>query len=170
MSSDQIIDELKSISGVVDFGSLSKEDAARLLALIGEQKLSEAHIKALVEIAPAFLGFSSECLKAMSNVADGAKITQTEAISTIKKSISGLTDVLGRLAENAESDETREKIAFLLLEAGKLYVEMAKILKDMNKDNNDTWIKIAGILGTVLTVVITVVFGGGAGKGGNNKA
>ena len=168
MSSEKIIDDLKSIAGVTDFSNLSKEDAARLLTLIGEQKLSVAHIKALIEIAPDFLKFSSEFLKAMSNIADAAKSTQTEAISTIKKSISGLTSVLERLAANAESDETREKIAFFLLEAGKLNLEMVKILKDMNKDNNETWMKLAGILGTVLAIAITVVFKGV--KGGDSRA
>lgn len=153
---DSIQQELIKISGITDFNNLSKEDSAKLLKLIGEHKLSETHVKALVEIAPDFIKAQIEALKAVAEVAKGAKETQKEVISTVVNSIQGVTSILEKLAERTNSDEAIIELAKLTIQAGGLYLEAIKISERINKDNNNTWIKIGGLATAILGVAIPV--------------
>ena len=154
MSSENTIEELKSITGMLDFKNLSQEDAKKVLKIIGEQRLSEAQVGALVKIAPAFLSCTTEALSGLKVSAEGAKENQKEALAAITQSIGSISSVLKLLAEQSESDETREKIASHLIEAGKLYIQFAEIAKEMNSENNSFWLKMGGIFGTVALVVL----------------
>lgn len=154
MNSDStVIEDIKRISGIGNLSKLSAAEATKLLNLIGEQRLSEAHVKALIEVAPQFISIANEALKTISKTVEGTKESQKNALSAVLAAVSGLTNVLTVLANKAESDEVREKIAQYLIEAGKLYIQVTIITKDMNKDNNDTWVKIAGISGTVVSII-----------------
>lgn len=157
MQTEDNIAELKKIIGVKDFNNLSPNDVERILKLIGEQRLKEGQIKALLEIAPTFLKLATESLKTISNIADGAKDSQSDAMAAIIAAINGIAETLNILARSAETDYTREKIALLLIEAGKIYIELAKLSKEMNEDNNKVW-KVLGMgallaLGAVLTAL-----------------
>lgn len=154
MSSENTIEELKSITGMLDFKNLSQEDAKKVLKIIGEQRLSEAQVGALVKIAPEFLSCTTEALSGLKVSAEGAKENQKEALAAITQSIGSISSVLKLLAEQSESDETREKIASHLIEAGKLYIQFAEIAKEMNSENNSFWLKMGGIFGTVALVVL----------------
>lgn len=152
-----VIEEIKTISGIANLAEMSPEEVRTLLGLIGQQRLGLAHIEALVQVAPQFVSLANDALKNIGLVAEGAKESQKGALSAVVSSINGLTAVLTLLAERSESDEAREKIAFYLIEAGKLFVQITQYTKDINKDNNETWTKLAGIAGSVLMAAAGIV-------------
>lgn len=169
MSTSAPFEELKKISGISDFSKLTTEDLEKLLKLIGEQRLKEAHVKALLENAPLFLGCAKEALSVIGKAAAGAKESQKSALAPIAASVANISKVLEILAEKAESDESRIKIVENLIEAGKLYLEFLKISESMNKDNNAFWLKLNSIVAFVVGGLIVAFVGRGKG-GGSNKA
>ena len=93
-------------------------------------------------------------MQSLAKVSTIAGNSQTEAIKTIKESISGTVDILKILAQNAESDKTRERIAELLLELAKQHKELVLVTERINKNNNKLWKKIAIGIGAAATLVV----------------
>lgn len=151
------IEELKNILGVNDLSTLSKKDTLKVMKLVSEHKLSEAHLRTLIEVCPQFVGLSVESLKTMQSAAAGAKESQAAAFASFSKAVEGILDALSALAKNAETDETRIEIAKILHESANIFVELAKISKEMNSDNNSVWKYIAGATATIGLAAVGVV-------------
>lgn len=125
-----------------------------MFKLAAEEKLKLAQLKTLIEIHPGIVQASIEAMQSLTKVSETAGNSQTEAIRTLKESISGTVDVLKILAQNAQSDSTREKIAELLIEISKQHKELCLIIERMNQTNNNLWKKIAlGIGGAAMLVI-----------------
>ena len=107
----------KSSKDEVDLSKISSPE--QLLELAGDDKLKIEQLKTLVEIHPQIVQGAIEAMQSLAKVSTIAGNSQTEAIKTIKESISGTVDILKIIAQNAESDKTRERIAELLLELAK---------------------------------------------------
>jgi hypothetical protein len=144
-TNEELLEEISQISKIRDFENMTEPGVEKILNLIGEHRLSKAHIEALVKVAPSFASLSVEALKTISLTAKEAGSSQKEIINNFRASIEGISNVFSILSNNAETDETRLKIAEYMLKAGELYCELAKIQVNINKDNNETWIKIAAI-------------------------
>lgn len=115
--------------------------------------------------------YATEALKAIGAAAEGAKASQGEAFQTVKSSIDGIVDVLSRLADKADTDEARIKIAECVVEAAKLYVQIPNIIKDMNANNNNTWktiARIAVVTVSVIGAIAKAVLGGRGGRRSNS--
>jgi hypothetical protein len=110
--------ELLQIIGLKRLDKLSKEEASTILKLIGEQRLKEAHIQALVRLAPGFIAVATEALRVQMKVIAAAKEVQQDVVQTISAAVEGISQALKILVGSAESDATREKLAAVLLEAG----------------------------------------------------
>ena len=115
---------------------------------------------------PSYIQVSAEALKSISNIATQTGESQKEIAETVHTSTKGIINILTTLSANAETDEAQLKIAELSMEAGKLYLQFANISKEMNQNNNSTWVKITGIVAGIVVVVgsvIAVVVSGGEG-------
>ena len=168
MKGATIVDEIIEITGIRDLKKMTEADTVKLLRLIGEQKLKEEHVRALVKIAPSFIGLAVESLKAISAVAKASGASQIDALQSVQQSISAISEALQVLAASAKSDKTREKLARAILEAGRLYVELARISQQMNANNNDFWLKLAGVAAMVLVAVLQGFVA--ANRAGNDEA
>lgn len=125
-----------------------------MLKLAADERLKLAQLKTLIEIHPGIVQSSIEAMQSLSKVSETAASSQIEALSTLKVSISGTVEVLKTLAQNAQSDSTRERIAELLIELAKQHKELCLITERMNQGNNKLWKKIAlGIGGAAMLVV-----------------
>ena len=142
----------KSSKDEVDLSKISSPE--QLLELAGDDKLKIEQLKTLVEIHPQIVQGAIEAMQSLAKVSTVAGNSQTEAIKTIKESISGTVDILKIIAQNAESDKTREKIAELLLELAKQHKELVLVTERINKNNNKLWKKIAIGIGAAATLVV----------------
>ena len=142
----------KSSKDEVDLSKISSPE--QLLELAGDDKLKIEQLKTLVEIHPQIVQGAIEAMQSLAKVSTIAGNSQTEAIKTIKESISGTVDILKILAQNAESDKTRERIAELLLELAKQHKELVLVTERINKNNNKLWKKIAIGIGAAATLVV----------------
>lgn len=150
--SNNLMTEKKSSSDDIDLSTISSPE--QLLNLAADDKLKIEQLKTLIQIHPQIVQGAIEAMQSLSKISVTAGDSQIEAIKTIKESISGTVDVLKILAQNAESDKTREKIAELLLELSKQHKELIVITERVNKNNNNLWKKIAVGVGAVATLVI----------------
>lgn len=169
MPKNSTIEELIEITGFSNFKILTDNDAVKILTLIGQQRLKEAHIKALVQLAPGFIKLATESLRAITTVAKAAGDVQVETLKILQRSVDGVADALQTLAKSAKTDKTREKIAECILEAGRLYIELAKISREMNSQNNDFWLKMAGMAVSTLLAVLSI-YAVSKRNGSNNDA
>lgn len=125
-----------------------------MLKLVADERIKLAQLKTLIEIHPGIVKASIEAMQSLSKVSETAGSSQIEATKTLKKSISGTVDVLKILAQNAQSDSTREKIAELLIELAKQHKELCLVTERMNQGNNKLWKNIAmGIGGAAMLVI-----------------
>ncbi|MFY1055111.1 hypothetical protein ACOQNP_26145 [Ectopseudomonas khazarica] len=125
-----------------------------MLKLAADERLKLAQLKTLIEIHPGIVQASIEAMQSLTKISATAGNSQIEATKTLKESITGTVDVLKILAQNAQSDSTREKIAELLIELAKQHKELCLITERMNQGNNKLWKKIALGIGTAAMLVI----------------
>lgn len=124
------------------------------LELAADERLKLAQLKTFIETHPGVVNSSIEAVQALAKTSEVAGASQVEALSALKASISGTVDVLKILAQNAQSDSTREKIALALIELAKQHRELSLNIERMNSSNNKLWKKIAiGIGGAAMLVV-----------------
>ena len=145
-------DAKKTSEDEVDLLKISSPE--QLLELAADDKLKIEQLKTLVAIHPHIVQGAIEAMQSLAKVSTTAGNSQIEAIKTIKESISGTVDILKILAQNAETDKTREKIAELLLELAKQHRELIIITERVNQNNNKLWKKIAVGIGAAATLVI----------------
>ena len=145
-------DAKKTSEDEVDLSKISSPE--QLLELAADDKLKIEQLKTLVAIHPHIVQGAIEAMQSLAKLSTTAGNSQIEAIKTIKESISGTVDILKILAQNAESDKTREKIAELLLELAKQHRELIIITERVNQNNNKLWKKIAVGIGAAATLVI----------------
>ena len=145
-------DAKKTSEDEVDLLKISSPE--QLLELAADDKLKIEQLKTLVAIHPHIVQGAIEAMQSLAKLSTTAGNSQIEAIKTIKESISGTVDILKILAQNAESDKTREKIAELLLELAKQHRELIIITERVNQNNNKLWKKIAVGIGAAATLVI----------------
>lgn len=125
-----------------------------LLELAADERLQLAQLKTLIEIHPGIVEASVEAVQALAKTSEVAGASQSEAIDALKASINGTVEVMKILAQNAQSDSTREKIALVLIDLAKQHKELSFAIERMNASNNKLWRRIAiGIGGAAMLVV-----------------
>lgn len=146
----------------IDVSKIVKPE--EMFKLAADERLKLPQLKTLIEIHPGIVQTAIEAIQSLTKVSETAGNSQIESVKILKESISGTTSVLKILAQNAESDNTREKIAELLIELAKQHRELSLITERMNRDNNKLWKKIALTIGGAAILVIGGVAAGGTLK------
>ncbi|MFJ5360250.1 hypothetical protein ACIPUG_04725 [Pectobacterium sp. CHL-2024] len=144
----------KKFAGTIDMDISKITTPEEMLELAANEKLKLAQLKTLIEIHPGIVQASIEAMQSLAKVSETAGNSQIESVKTIKESISGTVDVLKILAQTAQSDSTREKIAELLIELAKQHKELCLITERINKNNNKLWKKIVITIGGAAMLVI----------------
>jgi hypothetical protein len=158
------------VAGIENFPEkLTTEQVNTIIELTAQQKIMEIGLNAIVKLYPEFIKLAIE-------VANSAKESQIElikatsssqkiALENISNKISDLIEILKILASKSESDDVILKITDALIELGKQQIELAKINKEINEKNNDTykemnddnnrfWIKIIEYAFSILPLII----------------
>lgn len=136
----------------VDLSKITKPE--EMLRMASEERLKLAQLKTLIEIHPGIVKGSIEAMQALSKVSETAGSSQVEALATLKQSVSGTLEVLKILAQNAQTDSTRERIAEHLLELSRQHKEMGQISERMNQGNNKLWKRVALGIGSAAALVV----------------
>lgn len=129
-----------------------------LFKITAEENLNLAQLKTLIEMHPGIVQASIQAMQSLTKISETAVKTQTEALTTLRESVLGTIEVIKILANNAESDSAREKIAEALIELSKQHLRLSRAIERMSKNNNKIWEKL--IFGT--TTVIALVASGAA--------
>lgn len=138
-------------SDTIDIAKIKPED---LLELAADERLKLAQLKTLIEIHPGIVKASVEAVQALAKTSEVAGASQVEAIRALRESINGTVEVLKILAQNAQSDSTRENIALSLIEMAKQHKELSLTIERMNSSNNKLWKKVViGVGGAAMLVV-----------------
>ena len=137
-----------------DLPSITSPDDMLTLAANDQLKLEQ--IKALVAIHPGMVQAAIESMQSLTKISEAASNAQVEAIKNLRESISGSLEVLKILAQQAQSDTTRERIAERLLELAKQNKELCQMSKDMKHSNNTLWMKIATGVGLLVVGGVAV--------------
>jgi polyhydroxyalkanoate synthesis regulator phasin len=156
MNKDERLKNLKNKVGIDDFTSVSNDKFKTIQSLVGEGKISKDEMKLLIEAMPNFVQLQQTYVDGLKTVINGAKETQKDALRGISITLENITEILITLAKDAESDELRSKIADIALKLADYGKEIAKILQETNKDNNNTWKQIAGFASIAFITTVSV--------------
>ena len=91
MIETEIISEIQTISGIPDIKNMSQADARAILTLVGQQRLKEAHISALIKLVPGFIGMTQVALNSQMEVVRNAGAIQSQVLATLQSTIDGLS-------------------------------------------------------------------------------
>ena len=151
------IESLKKITGIKDFTNASSKDVAKIDKMAAQGKLNLEQMKVLVKAIPHFVELQKDTIKALQDTIAAARDVQKETIKNVGQSLNGASCILEQLAKNVETDEARIRFAEISIEIGRIGLEIAKILENMNKNNNNLWKWITSAA-VVVTVAIIAVF------------
>jgi len=155
-SKNHAIENLKKIIGVADFENASPEDVAKIDKIAAQGKLDLEQMKLLIEAMPHFVELQKMTVQALQDTVAAARDVQKEAVQSVGNSLNAASRVLEQLAGSAETDAARIRLAETAIEIGRLGLAMARILEQMNKDNNSLWKWISGAAVTLAAAVILI--------------
>ena len=146
--------EFEKVSKTLGVELPSFHRAEEFFEILSEDKIKAAQLKTLIAIHPGIVNASVEAMKSLVNVSQTAGNSQAEAIKALSSSMTGALDAMMVLAQNAQSDSTREKLAVQLIQLSKQHQEQCLMIKTMNGNNNGLWRNIAASLGGVALLVV----------------
>ena len=155
-SQNHAIEDLKTITGVSDFENASPEDMAKIDKMAAQGKLNLEQMKLVIEAMPHFVELQKTTVQALQDTVAAARDVQKEAVQSVGNSLNAASRILEQLAGTVETDDARMRLAEIAIEVGRLGLEIARILEQMNKDNNNLWKWISGAAVTLAAAVILI--------------
>ena len=153
MNNDTRLNKLKTKTGIDDFNSVSNKQFETVQRLAGEGEISKEDMKLLLEVMPNFVQLQETYIDGLKTIINSAKETQKDALRGITITIENLTALLQSIVEKSETEELRSKIVDISLKLAEHGLEIAKIVQETNKENNNLWKSIAGVAAGALLVV-----------------
>ncbi|MFQ1013906.1 hypothetical protein [Avibacterium paragallinarum] len=139
------INSLKDKLGINDPELITNKQFDKIQKMISEKKLTQEEIILLTQLSPNIVELQKEFINGVKHIAERANNSQTSAFNIIDRQM----QTFEILAKSAECDETRIKLAELLI---KMSEQLNKVLENMNSDNNNFWRNLAQ--GTAFTVAV----------------
>ena len=153
MEKDEKLDGLKNKTNIKDFTKVSNKEFETIQKLAGVGKISKEEMRLLVEAMPNFVQLQQTYVDGLKTVINGAKETQKDALRGISIILENITEILKDIVQNAETEELRSKVADIALKLADYGINIAKIVQETNKENNNTWTQIAGFVSVAVVVV-----------------
>ena len=140
------LEKIKSILGINDISKMTDEDFVNLQSYIAKNEISKKEMERLVAAIPHIVQLQQRYAESLKSTIDSMKDSQTEAMRCISHSIDSIMGILKDIVSKSETEELRSKIADITLELAKYGLEYAKIVQEMNKENNNAWKYLVGSL------------------------
>ena len=147
------LEKLKNLIGINNFSTVTNAEFKKIQEFAAEDAISKEQMKLLVESIPHFVQLQQTYVEGLKSVINAAKESQKDALRGISATLENITDLLKAIVEKSETDELRSRIAEIALKLADYGLEIAKILKEANRENNDTWKYIAGSVGAVVALI-----------------
>jgi len=152
------LEKIKKKTGIEDLNNATEKDFERIQELAAKDEISREQMKLLVEAMPNFLQLQQAYVDGLKSVINSAKETQKDALRGISVTLENITDLLKTIVQKSETEELRSKIVDIALKLADYGLEIAKILQETNKENNNTWKYIAGGVSAVVLLVGGLLF------------
>lgn len=152
------LEELKAKLGIADLSKMSGGDFERLQTLVGKKEITREQVEQLVALMPQFIKLQLAYAENLKLGISSVKETQKDALGYVAASLDPIIDLLKEIVSISETEELRSKIVDYTFQLADKKIEIAKILQEMNIDNNNTSksllnlpaIFFAGVLGFLL--------------------
>lgn len=158
MDSEKIakLEKIKAKVGVQDLSQVTDDEFQKLQYLAAQGQISREQMKLLVEAIPHFVQLQQTYIDGLKSSINAAKETQKDALRGISVTLENITDLLKNIVNKSETEELRSKIADIALKLADYGIEIAKILQETNRENNNTWKYIAGGVSALSVMVLSV--------------
>jgi hypothetical protein len=138
--------------------NITVEEFYGLQKRAAEGSIGLAQMKEIAAGMPQFAELQKQTLNGLKEIVDGAAKTQTVGLETVGKAVENASRTLDTLGQSAESDETREKLAELQVEIGRIGLDTTKAIV---LDNNQVYKMMVGVALSGLAAAALWVFSGG---------
>jgi hypothetical protein len=128
-----------------DFSQITS--AKDMLEHVERGSLTIEPLKNLIGIHPEFIQYAAENFRTTAKAIEDAGQNQRDSFRILGESIASDQEILLTLAQNAESDSTREKLAEHLIKVSK---QNKKAIAALNKENNSFYKTI--LIGATIVV------------------
>ena len=147
------LEKIKSKINIQDFGNVSYNEFKKIQDFSAKGELSREQLKLLVDVIPNFIQLQQKFVDGLQSVISSAKESQRDALRGISVTLENITDLLKEIVYKSESEDLREKIADISLKLADYGLEIAKIIQETNKENNNTWKYVAASVSGVVFLV-----------------
>ena len=137
-----------------DTKSTTPIDPTTFISRVTRGEFSREQVVELLRQHPTLATVTAETIRAQAAIIEAAGQSQQNSIQVVLEHIKGSTDVLKLLASRAQSDETREHIANVVLECSKLSIPLAGEMGQMNAENNSFWKRNSSVILGILCVIV----------------
>ena len=158
MNKDSELERIRSKVDIQDFGNVSYDEFERIQNFAAKGEISKEQLKLLVEVIPNFIQLQQKFVDGLQSVINSAKESQRDALRGISVTLENITDLLKEIVYKSESEALREKIADISLKLADYGLEIAKIIQETNKENNNTWKYVAASVSGVVLLVGGLLF------------
>lgn len=135
---------LQTKLGVSAWPDLTQEQTFELLKMAGEERISLATLSRVVELAPRLFELASKCFDVIKEEVAAVKGVQSEVLRIVEKALDSFDRYRAMLVESWKTTNDPEILAKLLTSVSQQMVEIVKLLKEINADNNKSWKEIVG--------------------------
>ena len=147
------LEKIKSKINIQDFGNVSYNEFKKIQDFSAKGELSREQLKLLVDVIPNFIQLQQKFVDGLQSVISSAKESQRDALRGISVTLENITGLLKEIVYKSESEDLREKIADISLKLADYGLEIAKIIQETNKENNNTWKYVAASVSGVVFLV-----------------
>ncbi len=152
----KLLNEVAEVIEIKNINEIKKKESAEILKKAGEGELTHKHIAALIKNYPEYIKLQSRAIDVLIITANKAGESQKAALDSLKNSLTIIQNTISDLAKKTKSDKTRIEIGKLSIEAGEQAIKLGQIIAEINTNNNNFWIKIASIAGSILVAIAAV--------------
>lgn len=150
--------QLKDKLHLSDFKNITAEDYQRIQEMLQRNQLSMAELNALVGMIPHIVELLKTCASTMSIAIQASSNSQKQVLEGISGSLEGITAILSCIAEKVETDEQRIKIAEIALKLADYQLQVARILQDVNRENNNAYKHYIVMAASVFLTAVSMMF------------
>ncbi|WP_027137366.1 hypothetical protein [Gaetbulibacter saemankumensis] len=160
MENNQIEDNIKQTKKILLLNEVSakkkltREDIIEITKLEAEGVIKKEEIYNIGKVFPEFFKMQITLINALINVSYNFNESHKKSVEPLMEVIRESANILEKLTEKVESDESIKIIAEKSIELAKIHIEILKINERMSKDKNSVYKRL------ISNLVFATVVGG----------